>query len=204
MTDGNKGGRPTSYTPAQLEDALTRAEAESEAPSLSDIKRHLQAVTGHKRAPNDASLQRNIDEVRAARQRRKEDALIDALPEATRTKVTATREVLERSALLAVAEALDAEKSRLAEREHARDREKDALAFQLRAVEEERERLQSELEDTRAELATAQADRDAAHQRLSEARAVDVALQKLMKRVESLEGDVAAATDDAVKRSGDA
>ena len=51
MTDDKTGRRPTSRTPARLEDALTRAEAERAAPSLAEIKRRLQAVTGHKRAP---------------------------------------------------------------------------------------------------------------------------------------------------------
>ncbi len=52
MTDDKTGRRPTSRTPARLEDALTRAEAERAAPSLAEFKRHLQAVTGHKRTPN--------------------------------------------------------------------------------------------------------------------------------------------------------
>jgi hypothetical protein len=52
MTDDKKGRRPTSRTPARLEDALTRAEAERAAPGLAEIKRHRQAVTEHKRTPN--------------------------------------------------------------------------------------------------------------------------------------------------------
>jgi chromosome segregation ATPase len=206
MTE-NKGGRPISYTPGQLEDALVRAEAESNAPSLAEIKRHLQAVTGQKRAPNDASLQRNLEDVRSARQRRKEDALVDALPDMARDKIGNAQEQLQRSAMLAVAEAIEAEKARLSNRDVAREREKEALAFELRAVENERDSLKTDLEESRAALANAQAERDDAHRRLSEAKAMEAALELLIQKVAELGGDPAvqspkrAPTDQARHRT---
>lgn len=155
MTE-KKTGRPPSYSARELEEAFQRAERETAEPTLAEIKRHLLAVSGLTKAPNDAVLQRNLDDMHSAREKRRRDELIPGLPEAVLDQVQTALETQRRTALAVVAETVEAEKRRLADRDRERETEKQALQFQLRAVEEERDRIATDREKAIEALDAAQ------------------------------------------------
>ncbi len=84
MTEKNKGGRPKSYTEAQVGYAIEQTEAQGLIPALETVKPILCGEFGVSATINSQSLERAIQEQVEIREGEKEKALIAKLPTSAR------------------------------------------------------------------------------------------------------------------------
>lgn len=104
MAKTNQGGRPKSYKPEQLSQAveILEAKAPDRTPGAREVKDELIATFDISPGLNLQSLQRDLERFFADSEIRRERELVDALPDQVRTAGVAVAKAVEKEVLVAM------------------------------------------------------------------------------------------------------
>lgn len=158
MAKTNQGGRPKSYKPEQLSQAveILEAKAPDRTPGAREVKDELIATFDISPGLNLQSLQRDLERFLADREIRRERELVDALPDQVRSAGVGVAKTVEKEVLVAMGHGYADLRAAAAQDVEALEKDKVLLHRRIEQLENEA----ADMSDRIDQLTTLAAEKD--------------------------------------------